>query len=82
MEKKVLFLFLKSRRDDFEEDEILKDPESPERDVEIEKGSFVYRLNGRDRKKTASYYTPEVLTQTTVKYTLKGILDKLKEKTK
>ena len=74
------FLVPKKRRDDFEEDEILKDPESPERDVEIEKGSFVYRLNGRDRKKTASYYTPEVLTQTTVKYTLKGILDKLKER--
>ena len=78
--KEGTFLVHKKRRDDFEEDEILKDPESPERDVEIEKGSFVYRLNGRDRKKTASYYTPEVLTQTTVKYTLKGILDKLKER--
>jgi hypothetical protein len=78
--KEGTFLVPKKRRDDFEEDEILKDPESPERDVEVEKGSFVYRLNGRDRKKTASYYTPEVLTQTTVKYTLKGILDKLKER--
>lgn len=76
------FLVPKRRRDDFSENEILKDPEHPERDVEIEKGRFVYRLNGRDRKKTASYYTPEVLTQTTVKYTLKGILDKLKERQK
>jgi hypothetical protein len=74
------FLVPKKRRDDFLEDEILKDPEFPDRDMEIEKGKFVYRLNGRDRKKTASYYTPEVLTQTTVKYTLKGILDKLKER--
>jgi hypothetical protein len=76
------FLVPKRRRDDFTENEILKDPEHPERDVEIEKGRFVYRLNGRDRKKTASYYTPEVLTQTTVKYTLKGILDKLKDRQK
>lgn len=74
------FLVPKKRRDDFQENEILKDPEQPERDMEIGKGKFVYRLNGRDRKKTASYYTPEVLTQTTVKYTLKGILDKLKER--
>src|SRR5690606_27426305 len=44
----------------------------------IPKAQFVYRLNGRDRKKSASFYTPEVLTQTTVKYTLKGIIDKLK----
>jgi len=76
------FLVPKRRRDDFEENEILKDPEHPERDMEIEKGRFVYRLNGRDRKKTASYYTPEVLTQTTVKYTLKGILDRPKERQK
>ncbi len=80
--KEGTFLVPKKRRDDFEEDEILKDSEYHERDTEIEKGSFVYRLNGRDRKKTASYYTPEVLTQTTVKYTLKGILDKLNEKQK
>lgn len=73
------YLVPKSRRDDFEEDEICK-VEDSERDVEIEKGRFVYRLNGRDRKNSASYYTPEVLTQTTVKYTLKGIIDKLKER--
>ena len=27
-----------------------------------EKGSFVYRLSGRDRQRSANYYTPEVLT--------------------
>ncbi len=43
----------------------------------IPKGTFVYRLSGRDRQRTASYYTPEVLTKTTVKYTLKPILEKL-----
>ncbi|UAB74527.1 hypothetical protein [Mesoflavibacter sp. SCSIO 43206] len=74
------FLVPKTRRDDFKETEILKDPEHPEQDVIIPKGHFVYRLNGRDRKNSASYYTPEVLTQTTVKYTLKSIIERLKEK--
>jgi len=73
------FLVPKSRRDDFNEAEILKDIEHPEQDVFIPKGQFVYRLNGRDRKNSASYYTPEVLTQCTVKYTLKGIKEGLKE---
>jgi hypothetical protein len=35
------------------------------------KGSFLYRLAGRDREKTASYYTPEVLTRCLTKYTLR-----------
>jgi type II restriction/modification system DNA methylase subunit YeeA len=38
------------------------------------KGSFIYRLAGRDREKSASYYTPEVLTKTLVKYALKELL--------
>ncbi|WP_194756637.1 Eco57I restriction-modification methylase domain-containing protein [Aliidiomarina indica] len=37
------------------------------------KGSFIYRLAGRDRKKSASYYTPEVLTRSLVKYALKEV---------
>lgn len=37
------------------------------------KGSFLYRLAGRDRQKSASYYTPEVLTQSLVKYALKEV---------
>ena len=37
------------------------------------KGSFIYRLAGRDRKKSASYYTPEVLTKSLVKYALKEV---------
>ncbi|MEQ8192717.1 MAG: DNA methyltransferase, partial [Candidatus Eremiobacterota bacterium] len=38
------------------------------------KGTFVYRLAGRDREKSASYYTPEVLTRCVVKYSLKELL--------
>ena len=37
-------------------------------------GTFIYRLAGRNRQKSASYYTPEVLTQCVVKYALKELL--------
>ncbi|MFI9274017.1 hypothetical protein ACIGXM_25410 [Kitasatospora sp. NPDC052896] len=42
-------------------------------------GSFVYRLAGRDRQTTASYYTPESLTKVTVELTLKHRLDQEKD---
>jgi len=37
--------------------------------------TFIYRLAGRDRQKSASYYTPQVLTQCLVKYALKELLN-------
>ena len=40
-----------------------------------EKGTFIYRLAGREREKSASYYTPEVLTRCLVKYALKELLE-------
>lgn len=50
-----------------------KDPKSPLR--KYEKGTFIYRLAGREREKSASYYTPEVLTKCLVKYALKELLE-------
>jgi hypothetical protein len=38
------------------------------------RGKFLYRLAGRNREKSASYYTPESLTQCLVKYALKELL--------
>lgn len=38
------------------------------------KGSFIYRLAGREREKSASYYTPEVLTRCLVELALREIL--------
>ena len=69
------FLVPYSRMDDFKANEILCD-ENGEPKI-LPQGTFVYRLNGRDRQKSASYYTPEVLTRSTVKYTLKSILDEV-----
>ncbi|SJN24396.1 Possible restriction /modification enzyme [Micrococcus lylae] len=39
------------------------------------RGTFVYRLSGRERQQSASYYTPEVLTRFTVQQALEELLD-------
>ncbi len=43
--------------------------------VRYRKGEFVYRLSGRDRQRSASYYTPEVLTEFVVRHALEELLD-------
>jgi len=43
--------------------------------VSYPKGTFIYRMAGRDRQKSASYYTPNVLTKCVVKYALKELLE-------
>lgn len=60
-------------RKDFVEEE---DPVTHERrPVRHRKGTFVYRLSGRERQQSASYYTPEVLTRFTVGQALEELLD-------
>ncbi|MDX3323518.1 MULTISPECIES: class I SAM-dependent DNA methyltransferase [Streptomyces] len=46
-----------------------------ERRIRHAPGSFVYRLSGRDRQTSASYYTPESLTKVTVQLALQHRLD-------
>ena len=41
-------------------------------------GSFIYRLAGRERAKSASYYTPESLTRCLVHYALEELLQEKK----
>lgn len=43
--------------------------------IRHERGKFIYRMAGRDREKSASYYTPESLTRCLVKYALKELLE-------
>lgn len=67
----------RSRIDDYRDDEKVYDNDDGRRKLRMHpKGSFIYRLAGRDRQKSASYYTPQVLTQCLVKYALKELLDK------
>lgn len=57
----------------YDEDEKVKDKDENGHSVlrKHPRGKFIYRMAGRDREKSASYYTPEVLTKALVKYTLK-----------
>ncbi|KDA44277.1 class I SAM-dependent DNA methyltransferase [Frankia sp. B2] len=50
--------------------------------VRYPKGSFVYRLAGRDRQTSASYYTPPSLTEVTVQLALRHRLDQNGTKTR
>ena len=52
-------------------DEVTGEP----RPVLHERGSFVFRLAGRERQQSASYYTPEVLTRFVVSQALEELLD-------
>ncbi|OXM52013.1 Eco57I restriction-modification methylase domain-containing protein [Amycolatopsis alba] len=66
------------RAHDISPDDFVKsiDPRTGEkRPVLHPKGSFVFRLAGRERQQSASYYTPEVLTRFTVGQALEELLD-------
>lgn len=62
--------------DNYTEDERVRYDSEPDKGKlrTYEKGTFIYRLAGREREKSASYYTPEVLTKCLVKYALKELL--------
>ena len=61
----------------YTEDERVRYESGPNKDKlrMYPKGTFIYRLAGREREKSASYYTPEVLTKCLVKYALKELLE-------
>lgn len=61
----------------YREEERVHEPtrgDEPRRLLRHPKGSYIYRLAGRNREKSASFYTPESLTQCLVKYALKELL--------
>lgn len=64
-----VFYVPRSKIGDYEDSEFRKTPTGAK--IVHPKGSFLFRLAGRDREKSASYYTPEVLTRCLAKYTLK-----------
>lgn len=72
----VGYFVKESELDQYEEDERVRyeHGENAGKLRMYKKGSFIYRLAGREREKSASYYTPEVLTKCLVKYALKELL--------
>ncbi|MCA9081836.1 MAG: hypothetical protein KDA58_14850, partial [Planctomycetaceae bacterium] len=62
----------KDRIDDFKKDEVERLPDGKPRIYT--KGTFILHLNGIDREQSASYYTPEVLTECLVQEALRELL--------
>jgi hypothetical protein len=58
----------------YREEELLFEENGQRKHRKYEPGTFIYRLAGRDRESSASYYTPEVLTRCLVKYALRELL--------
>ncbi|WP_445005499.1 hypothetical protein [Halomonas mongoliensis] len=66
------YFVTREQLEEFRDDERVYDHVDGKKSLRVHpKGKFIYRLAGRDREKSASYYTPEVLTRSLVKYTLK-----------
>ncbi|MFN0128094.1 MAG: class I SAM-dependent DNA methyltransferase [Verrucomicrobiales bacterium] len=65
-----------SRIKDYKPTEIVHDLDDQGRRAmrKYSRDTFIYRLAGRDRQKSASYYTPQVLTRCLVKYALKELI--------
>ncbi|NAZ74031.1 class I SAM-dependent DNA methyltransferase [Kineococcus sp. T13] len=66
------------RSEGLSRDDFLKtiDPVSGEEEYVLHRqGTFVFRLAGRERQQSASYYTPEVLTRFVVGQALEELLD-------
>src|SRR5699024_5829717 len=65
------------RADDIAEQDFVTetDDNGEARPVIHRAGTFVFRLSGRERQQSASYYTPEVLTRFTVSQALAELID-------
>lgn len=71
-ELEVGYFVTKEQLSEYDEDERVRNEDDTLK--MYPKGTFIYRLAGREREKSASYYTPEVLTKSLVKYALKELL--------
>lgn len=72
----VGYFIPESELDNYKEEERVRYEDSERKGQlrQYPKGTFIYRLAGREREKSASYYTPECLTKCLVKYALKELL--------
>ena len=73
--KQPTWFIPKSRLADFKQGEVVIEHRTKQTRI-YKTGEFILHLNGMDRVNSASYYTPEVLTQTLVREALK---ERLKE---
>ena len=74
---KGTWLVPREKLGDYDERHVVhrEDPLTGERSFVLHRpGTFVYRLSGRDRQRSASYYTPEVLTRCVVRHSLAELI--------
>ncbi len=65
-----------SRAGNYRDDELRRDPETGAT-LEHPAGTFLFRLAGRARERSASYYTPELLARSLTQHTLRERLESL-----
>jgi type II restriction/modification system DNA methylase subunit YeeA len=73
-----------SRADHLSESDFVMEPDEVTGEMKPvihARGKFVFRLAGRERQQSASYYTPEVLTKFVVSQALEELLDQNDERT-
>ncbi|MDT9312027.1 Eco57I restriction-modification methylase domain-containing protein [Arthrospira platensis] len=73
-ELEVAYFVPADRLEELKTEELVTDPQTGKTPRKHEKGKFLFRLAGRDRQKSASYYTPQTLTKCLVKYALQELL--------
>ena len=81
---KVGYFVPERELDNYSEDERVRYPDKSSHAVELltyEPGTFIYRLAGRERETSASFYTPDSLAQCLVKYALKEIEPRIHQAT-
>lgn len=74
---KHAYFVSRAQLEDYEDEERVYQPahgDQPRKLLCHPKGTYIYRLAGRNREKSASYYTPESLTRCLVKYALKELI--------
>lgn len=74
---KGTWLVPREKLGDYDERHVVhrEDPLTGEKSFVLHRpGTFVYRLSGRDRQRSASYYTPEVLTRCVVRHSLAELI--------
>lgn len=81
---KVGYFVPERELDNYSEDERVRYPDKSPHAGELrtyEPGTFIYRLAGRERETSASFYTPDSLAQCLVKYALKEIEPRIHQAT-
>lgn len=79
---KHAYFVSRAQLEEYEDEERVYQPahgDQPRKLLCHPKGTYIYRLAGRNREKSASYYTPESLTRCLVKYALKELIGETPE---